>query len=116
MSFHFARSEEWALGRGGAARMLDCLCRDSETFPVFDRVERTERYLDSRCVVPADMRIEDLNEVINGRRPPVTRIKQFRLEPPEETLTGCISGEHPLRDIERTSPASFIRDSHSGQR
>ena len=62
------------------------LCRNSKALPVFDRAEGVERDLDPRCVVPADERVDDLNEMINGPSPPVTRIKQFRLESPEATF------------------------------
>lgn len=59
---------------GDAAEILDRLCRNSKTLPVFEGAERAERDLDPRCVVPPDVRIEDLDELINGRGPPVSRI------------------------------------------
>src|SRR5579859_4573990 len=82
------------------------LCRDSETLPVFDGAEGAEREFDPFCVVPADVRVNDLDELIDGRGSPVTRIEQFRLESPEETFAGCI--------IRRTSLARH-RASQSGR-
>src|SRR5690242_12515569 len=51
------------------------LCRDSKTLPVFDGAEGTERDLDTLCVIPADIRVNDFNELINCRGPPVTWIE-----------------------------------------
>jgi len=68
------------------------LCRNSKTLPVFEGAERAERDLDPSCVVPPDVRVEDLDELIYGRSPPVARIKQFRLQSPEEAFTSCVIG------------------------
>jgi hypothetical protein len=70
----------------GADKILDWLRHDSKAFPVFKWAERAERNLDPGCVVPADVGVEDFNEVINGRSPPVTRIKQFGLEPGQDSV------------------------------
>lgn len=78
------------LDGGGAAKNLDWLCHDSRTFPVFKWAEGAGRDLDPGCVVPADVRVEGFNEVINGRSPPVTRIEQFCFEPSVEALTGRV--------------------------
>ena len=45
-------------------------------------------YLDPLFVVPADVRVNDLNELLNGCALPVSRIEQLRCEPPEEALAG----------------------------
>ena len=34
-----------------------------------------------------DVRINNLDELLNGCCPPVTRVEQFRFQPPEEALT-----------------------------
>ena len=41
------------------------LCRDAEALSVFERAERAERDLDSLFVVPADVGIEHLNELLD---------------------------------------------------
>jgi hypothetical protein len=88
---------------GGAAKILDWLCRYRETVPVFDRAQGAERDLDSLRVVPADVRVNSLDELLNEGSPPVARIEQLFLQPPKETFTGCVIGRTPLRDIERTA-------------
>jgi len=50
--------------------------------------------------------------LLNGCSLPVPRVEQLRLQPPEEALTGGMSGEHPLRDIERINFALCILESH----
>lgn len=51
------------------------VCRQPEALPVFDRAQEAERDLDPLCVVPADVRVNDLDELINGLGPPVPRIE-----------------------------------------
>ncbi|PRX19138.1 hypothetical protein B0G75_1391, partial [Paraburkholderia sp. BL18I3N2] len=63
--------DEW---KGGRTNSWTDLRRDSKTLPVFDGAEGTERDLDTLCVIPADIRVNDFNELINGRGPPVTGI------------------------------------------
>lgn len=54
------------------------LSRKSKTLSVFDGAERAKRYLDPLRIVPADVRINNLNELLNGRGLPVPRVEQFR--------------------------------------
>ena len=41
-------------------------------------------------VLPADVRVNNLNEFLNGCGLPVPRVEQLRFQPPEEAFTGCI--------------------------
>jgi hypothetical protein len=43
---------------------------------------RSEGDLDPLRVIPANVRVIDLNELLDGCSPPVTRIEQLLLEPP----------------------------------
>ena len=43
------------------------LCRQAEALSVLERAERAKRDLDSLFVVPVDVGIEHLNELLNGR-------------------------------------------------
>ena len=42
------------------------LRRKSKARPVFDRAERAKGYLDPLLVVPADVRVDHLNELLDG--------------------------------------------------
>ena len=55
-----------------------------------DGAEGAERDVDPFCVVPANLRVNDFDELIDGRGSRITRIEQLRLESPEETLEDCI--------------------------
>ena len=92
------------------------LCHKSKALSIFDGTEGAKRDFDSLFVIPVDIRVNDLDELLDGCRLPVPRVEQLRFQPPEEALTGRLSGEHPLRDIERISFALCIRESHPGQR
>jgi hypothetical protein len=81
---------------GGADKNLDWLCRKSEALSAFDRTERTKGNLDSLLVVPADVGVNCLNELLNGCGLPVPRIEQLRFQPPEEALAGRIIWRAPL--------------------
>ena len=52
------------------------LRRKSKARPVFDRAERAKGYLDPLLVVPADVRVDHFNELLDGRALPVPRIAQ----------------------------------------
>ena len=68
------------------------LCRNSEALAVFERTERAKGDLDPLFVVPADVGIECLSELFDGRGASVPGIEQLRLQPPEEALTCRIVG------------------------
>ena len=78
--------------QGGADKILDWLCRKSEALSVFEGTEGAKGDFDSPFVIPADVGVNDLNELFNGCGLPVARIKQLRFQPPEEALTGRIVG------------------------
>ena len=63
------------------------LCRKSEALSVFEGTEETYGYLDALFVIPADLGVNCLNELLNGCALPVPRIEQLRFQPPEEALT-----------------------------
>jgi hypothetical protein len=89
------------------------LCRKS-THPEFDGADRAKSDLDPLLVVPADVRVERLNELLNGGALPVLRIEQLVLEPTEEAFGSCVVRENALRNIERENFASLILDSQPG--
>ena len=72
------------------------LCRKSEAVSVFEGTEESKGELDSLFVVPADVGVNGLNELLNGCGLPVPRVEQLRFQPPEEALTGRIVGRAPL--------------------
>ncbi|MDP9968257.1 hypothetical protein J2W37_006015 [Variovorax paradoxus] len=67
--------------------------------------ERAKEDLDPLLVVPADVRINFFDELLD----------RGALRPKKPSHAE-LSGEHPLRAIERTSLASPIRDCQPGQR
>lgn len=66
------------------------LCRKSKARSVCDRAESATGDLDPLLVVPADVGINDLDELLDDRGPPVSRIEQLRFQPTEEAFIGCI--------------------------
>ena len=102
---------------GGCGQKLGLvLCRKSKTLSVLDGAERAKGDLDPLLVVPADVGINYLDELLNGRGLPVPRVEQFRFQSSEEAFARSVIREHPLRDIERMSFASAILDSQPDQR
>jgi len=81
---------------GGADKNLDWLCRKSEAVSVFEGTEGAKRELDSLFVVPADVGVNGLDELLNGCGLPTLRIEQLRFQQPEETLTSRIVGRTPF--------------------
>jgi hypothetical protein len=77
---------------GGAAKILDWFMPRSRDFSGIPEDQRAKRDLDSRYVIYADISVEGFDGLIDSRSPPVTRIRQFGLEPTEEALTGCVIG------------------------
>ena len=66
------------------------LCRNSEALTVFERAEGAKGDLDPLFVVPADVAIECLNELFEGRGVPLPRIEQLGLQTAEEALKGRV--------------------------
>ena len=54
------------------------LCCKSKALAVFDGTERAKRYLDAFFVIPADVRVNDLNEFFDSCVHPFPRIEQLR--------------------------------------
>ena len=72
------------------------LCRKPEAFPVFKGTEEAKGDLDALFVIPADVGVNCLNELLKGCGLPVPRVEQLRFQPPEEALTGRIVGRAPF--------------------
>lgn len=68
------------------------LCRKSKTFSVFDGAKRAKRNLDPLLVVPPDVGIDYLNELLNGRGLPVQRVELFCFQSPEGAPHAALSG------------------------
>lgn len=66
-------------------------------------------YLDSLFVIPADVGVNYLNELLNGCSMPVPRIEQLHFQSPEEALTGSIVGEHVRCNGSRTRAATGLQ-------
>ena len=66
------------------------LCRESKAHPVFDRAERAKRDIDPLLVVPADVQVDRLDELLNGGVLPVPRIDQLVLQPTEEAFASGV--------------------------
>lgn len=60
---------------GVRAKSWTGLCRHAESLSVFERAERAMGDLDALLVVPADVGVEDLNELPDGCGLPVPRIE-----------------------------------------
>lgn len=52
---------------GGADEILDWLCREAQIVPIFNGTERAEGDLDPLLVVPADVRVQSLSELLIAR-------------------------------------------------
>lgn len=72
------------------------LCGQPEACSVFDRTACTKRDLDPFLVVPTNVRVNDLNELVGADGLPVSRVKQFRLQPSKETFARRVIGRAPL--------------------
>lgn len=102
---------------GGCGKILGLvLCRKPKTLSISDGAERAKGDLDPLLVAPADVGVHGFNELLNGRGLPIPRIEQFRFIRPKNPSHAALSGELPLRDIERNRFASLILDSQPGQR
>src|SRR4051812_6397666 len=77
---------------GGAAEILDSVMPQFRARTVFERTESAKGDLDPLFVVPADVGIECLSELFDGRGAPMPGIEQLRLQPPEEALTCRVVG------------------------
>ena len=72
------------------------LCSKSDALSIFDGTEGAKGDLDSLFVIPADVGVNCLNELLNGCRLPVSRVEQLRFQLPKETLAGRIVGRTPF--------------------
>ena len=72
------------------------LCRKFEALSVFEGTERAKGNLDALLVIPANVGVNCLNELLNGCGLPVPRVEQLRFQPPEEALTSRIVGRTPF--------------------
>ena len=50
----------------------------SKALPVFEGTERAKEDLDALFVIPADIEIDDLDELLNGCRFQIPKVEQFR--------------------------------------
>ena len=64
---------------GDAAKNLDCLRHEPQASSVVDGTARAQGHFDPLLVVPADVRVQGLDELLDGRRLPITRIEPFGL-------------------------------------
>lgn len=58
---------EVEVSHGDAGKNLDCFCHESQASSVIARVARAQGHLDPLLVVPADVRVQGLGELLNGR-------------------------------------------------
>ena len=58
-------NEDLAAGRG--TKDLDCLRHEPQASSVVQRTARAQGHLDALLVVPADVRVPDLDELLDGR-------------------------------------------------
>jgi len=77
-------------GMGVRRKTWTGLCRDSQARPVFDGTERAKRDLDAFFVIPANVGVKNLNELVDRDVLPVPGIKQLCLQSPKETLAGGV--------------------------
>ena len=66
------------------------LRRKPEALSVFEGTEGAKGDLDALFVIPADVGVNGLNELLNGCGLPIPRIEQLRFQPPEEAFTSRI--------------------------
>lgn len=78
--------------RGGTDKTWIGLCRKTKAHPIFNGAKRAKGDLDPLLLVPADVRVDQINESLNGRALLVSRIGQFVLQLTEEALPGRVIG------------------------
>ncbi len=83
---------------------------------ILDGASSAQRHLDSSLVVSADIRIKFCDELLHVDTSPLSWIKELILQPEKNASEAALSDVHPLRDIERLSPASSRRFIQRGQR
>ena len=66
------------------------LRRQAKALSVLDRTEIAKGEINPLLVVPPDIAIQRVNELLDGRGAPVVRMQHFRLQPSEESFTGRI--------------------------
>ncbi len=76
---------------GGQELGLD-LCRKPKARPVFDGAERAKRDLDPLLDVPADVRVDRLDELVGSGVLTLSRIEQLVLEPTEKPSQAVLFG------------------------
>ena len=67
------------------------LSRKSEALSVFDGAEKAKRDFDPPLVVPADVGINYLDKLLDGRGLPGLRVEQFRFQPAKEAFACSIN-------------------------
>ena len=92
------------------------LCRNFKALSIFEVTEGVKRDFDALFVTPADVGVNDPNELFKSCGLLVSRVNSSVFSRPKKPSQAALSGEHPLRDIERISLALCILESQSGQR
>lgn len=67
-------------------------------------------------VIPVDIGVHLPHEALKRRIDPVAMVIHLVFNLPKKPSQAALSGEHPLRDMERARCALCIRESHPGQR
>ena len=80
----------------------------AETLTIFDRAERSQRYLDTLLIVPADVGIHLGDELFNRDGLPVMWVEELCFQSAEEAVARGVVLRTAFRDIERTSCALLI--------
>ena len=93
----YKRRAEWAaahsaakIRKGGAAEILDGLSSEPDISTMLDGAAGTQRDLDPRLVVPADVEVQSRHELVDGRGQPVARVEQLGLQATEEAFASCV--------------------------
>ena len=75
---------------GGCGRLFGLLRRRIQGLPVFHRTLRTQRYLDSFSVIPVQVLIQCVHELVDAHSKPFPVVIHLVLEPSEESFAGGI--------------------------
>jgi len=96
---------------GGAAKNLDWLSDESQTFPVLDWTECAQRDFDPLFVVPPDIGVQHADELLDRGGSPIPRIKQLVLQSSKEALAYRVIRRAPLAGHRTNQPrVSGTRD------
>ena len=75
---------------GGCGRLFGLLRRRIQAPPVFQRTLRTQRYLDSFSVIPVQVLIQCVHELVDAHSKPFPVVIHLVLEPSEESFASGI--------------------------